>query len=255
MNVTAYLDRIGVPRPAAADAATLRALHRAHQTAVPFENLAIHLGERISLDPDDLFDKVVRRRRGGFCYELNGLFAVLLEELGYAVTRVGARVYGEHRLGPPFDHLALLVSAGRDGTWLVDVGFGRHSSYPLRLADRGEQPDPGGRFRLADADGGDLDVLRDGEPQYRIERTPRQLSDFAPTCWWQQTWPGSHFRRNPVCTRLDGDDRVTVSGRTLIRTSGSARAETALASDEQVLSAYRVHFGIELDRVPSPPQE
>jgi N-hydroxyarylamine O-acetyltransferase len=246
VDVTAYLARIGVPRPASADAAALRHLSWAHQVAVPFENLDIHLGVPVSLDPDDLFDKVVRRRRGGLCYELNGLFALLLEELGHRVERVAARVYRGDGFGPIFDHLALVV----DGLWLVDVGFGRHSSYPLRLTDRGEQADPGGCFRLVDADGGDLDVLRDGEPQYRIERRSRSLADFEPACWWQQTWPESHFRASPVCSRLDGDDRITLSGRTLIRRVAGERTETVLESDEDILRAYRDHFGVSLDRIP-----
>jgi N-hydroxyarylamine O-acetyltransferase len=251
MDVTAYLDRIGVPRPAVADDAVLRELSRAHQATVPFENLSIHLGEPISLDPDDLFDKVVRRRRGGFCYELNGLFALLLVELGYSVDRVAARVRrGDGTFGPLFDHLALIV----DDRWIVDVGFGRHSSYPLAAGSREDQVDPGGRFRVAGAGHGDLDIHRDGVPQYRIERRPRDLLDFEPACWWQQSWPPSHFRTGPVCSRLDGDDRITLSGRKLVRSSGGAGTETPLESDEAVLAAYRIHFGIELDRVPAPPQ-
>ncbi|MFZ0046253.1 MAG: arylamine N-acetyltransferase, partial [Streptosporangiaceae bacterium] len=169
-TASAYLERIGAPPGVRADAAGIRLLHRAHQLAVPFENLSIHLSEPISLAEDDLVGKIVRRRRGGFCYELNGLFALLLEALGARVTRVGARVFGQDGLGPPFDHLALIVH-GSDGSgpWLADVGFGRHSVYPLLLDGRARQDDPAGVFELADADGGDLDVLRDGQPQYRIE--------------------------------------------------------------------------------------
>src|SRR5215468_1867636 len=123
-QLEAYLTRIGVPQPAAADAAALRWLHRAHLLAVPFENLSIHLGEPISLDPGDLLAKVVGRRRGGFCYELNGAFALLLEALGFGVRRVAARVYGGGKLGPPFDHLCLAVRPADDGApWLADVGF------------------------------------------------------------------------------------------------------------------------------------
>ncbi|WP_436530579.1 arylamine N-acetyltransferase family protein [Actinoplanes sp. HUAS TT8] len=244
MDFPAYLNRIGQPRPAVADDAALRELSWAHQTAVPFENLSIHLGEPISLEPGDLFDKVVTRRRGGFCYELNGLFALLLEELGYSVDRVASRVHrGDGRFGPLFDHLALIV----DGRWVVDVGFGRHSSYPLRLDTPGEQADPGGRFAVIPADDGDLDIYRDGEPQYRLERRARPLTDFEPACWWQQTWPESNFRRKPVCSRLDGDSRITLSGRSLLRDG----TETALGSDAEVLAAYKSHFGIELDRVPA----
>ena len=94
-TVVAYLNRVGVTVPAVSDAAGLRTLHRAHQLTVPFENLSIHLAEPISLDERDLIDKIVRRRRGGFCYELNGAFALLLEARhspgGQARTGAGAR--------------------------------------------------------------------------------------------------------------------------------------------------------------------
>jgi N-hydroxyarylamine O-acetyltransferase len=118
----------------------LRDLHRLHQVAVPFENLSIHLDEPISLNEADLVDKIVTRRRGGFCYELNGTFALLLEALGFGVTRAAARVHMGGRFGPPFDHLALIVQPDvGTARWLADVGFGNHGVYPLRLDDRGEQ--------------------------------------------------------------------------------------------------------------------
>jgi len=250
--LTAYLDRIAAGRPRALDDATLGALHRAHLMAVPFENLSIHLAEPISLDEGDLLDKIVTRRRGGFCYELNGAFALLLQALGAHVVRVAARVYGDGQPGPPFDHLALVVHlpAG-GGPWLADVGFGSHSTYPLRFGSRQEQDDPAGRFSLADAPAGDVDVFRDGQPQYRIEGRQRSLADFVPTCWWQQTSPESHFTRSTICSRLTDDGRVSLSGRTLIQTSGGSRTERELPTDGAVLAAYRDHFGITLDRVPT----
>ena len=253
-TVMAYLNRIEVTAPPASDAASLRALHRAHQLAVPFENLSIHLAEPISLDERDLIDKIVRRRRGGFCYELNGTFALLLEALGARVSRVAARVYGEAGLSPPFDHLALIVRpADGSGPWLADVGFGSHSDYPLLLEARGDQDDPAGRFRLADAEAGDIDVLRDGEPQYRIETRERSLGDCVPTCWWQQTSPLSHFTRSTICSRLTPGGRVSISGRTLILTRGGARTEEQLDTDDALLAAYRDHFGIVLSQVPNDP--
>ena len=235
MNVDGYLERIGADRSTA-----LRELHRLHQTAVPFENLSIHLGEPISLDAEDLFDKIVGRRRGGFCYELNGLFALLLEALGHSVTRLAARVGG----GPPFDHLTLLV----DAVWLVDVGFGAHSTYPLRFDSPSPQDDPGGKFAIAVLADGDVDVLKDGKPEYRIEMRPRSLSDFIPTCWWQSTSPSSHFTEKTVCTRLDGDGRITISGRNFISTHGDVRTQEQLTTDEALLAAYRDRFGITLPR-------
>ncbi len=251
-TLAAYLDRIGVSRPRVLDTSALRALHRAHLLAVPFENLSIHLAEPISLAEADLMDKIVTRRRGGFCYELNGAFALLLEGLGAQVTRAAARVAGgDGQLGPPFDHLALIVRAADGaGPWLADVGFGSHSSYPLRFDHRDGQDDPGGRFLLADAAEGDVDVSKDGALEYRIEQRDRALADFSPTCWWQQTSPLSHFTRSTICSRLTGEGRISISGRTLIRSSGTARTEQQLHGDAEVLAAYREHFGIALDRVP-----
>jgi N-hydroxyarylamine O-acetyltransferase len=235
----AYLRRIEVQPPAVADAAGLRRLHRAHQLAVPFENLSIHLGEPVSLAEDDLVAKIVRNRRGGFCYELNGLFALLLESLGAEVTRVAARVHGDGGLGPPFDHLALLVRLP-DGSapWLADVGFGSHSVYPLLADSRAAQDDPAGTFRLADAGAGDVDVLKDDQPQYRIETRPRSLS---------------HFTKGTICSRLTESGRVSIAGRTLIRSSTGSRAEEELEEDAALLAAYRDLFGVILSRVPEPP--
>jgi N-hydroxyarylamine O-acetyltransferase len=250
-TLAAYLRRIGVAHPGPADAATLRVLHRAHQMTVPFENLSIHLSEPISLDPGALLDKIVTRRRGGFCYELNGAFALLLQALGAEVTRVAARVHGEAGLGPPFDHLALVVRpADGSGPWLADVGFGSHSVYPLLFDSRDPQDDPAARFLLADAPEADVEVLKDGRPEYRIERRPRGLDEFVPTCWWQQTSPDSHFTRSTICSRLTEDGRVSISGRSLIRTGGGSRTEEQMP-DDAVLAAYRDHFGIILDRVPT----
>ena len=198
-----YLNRIGARRPASPAAEALRDLHVRHLLAVPFENLSIHLGEPIRLDGKSLFDKIVLRRRGGFCYELNGAFGRLLRALGFPVSYLAAGVFGEGgALSPLFDHMVLGVDAG--GSWLADVGFGDHSLHPLRMDDAGAQPDPHGTFQVSKTPEGDLDILRDGKPQYRVETRPRRLEDFAPACWWQQTSPDSHFRRSLICTPARG---------------------------------------------------
>lgn len=251
-GLAAYLDRIRVSRPSQLDQGALREIHRAHLLAVPFENLSIHLSEAISLREDDLIEKIVTRRRGGFCYELNGAFSQLLRALGADVRLASARVRGNNRFGPPFDHLVLIVGLhDRSGPWLADVGFGDHSVYPLLLDSREEQHDPGGLFRVADADDTDLDVFRNGEPQYRLERRARSLSDFVPTCWWQQTSPESHFTQSTICSRLTATGRVSLSGHTLIHTDAGVRTKRELPSGEAVLAAYQEHFGISLERVPT----
>jgi N-hydroxyarylamine O-acetyltransferase len=257
---SAYLQRIAVPRPLGVDTVTLHVLHRAHQLTVPFENLSMHLAEPISLADEDLIDKIVRRGRGGICYELNGAFALLLQSLDVEVTRVAARVYGDDgRLGIPLDHMALIVRpSDGSGPWLADVGFGRHSTYPLLFDSRHEQDDPGGHFRLADTPDGDVDVFRDGQPQYRIDTRAFTQSDFVPTCWWQASSPDSHFTQSTICSRLTETGRISLSDRTLIITDNGVRTEEQLPSDQAVLDAYRQHFNITLDRMPEvlfpPPQ-
>jgi N-hydroxyarylamine O-acetyltransferase len=249
--VDEYLTRIGLSRPVSADLQALRDLQLAHLLTVPFENLSIHLGEPIVLDQDSLVAKVARMRRGGFCYELNGAFAALLTALGFRVSLLSARVFGDGgQPGPPFDHLTLRVDLAEP--WLVDVGFGRFSMQPLRLSIPGDQTDPGGTFRVADSPSGngELDISHDGEPAYRIDPRPYTLSDFGPTCWWQQTCPGSHFRKSLTCSLSTSSGRVTLSRDRLIITQHGHREERTLTSDAEILDAYRRYFGIDLDRVP-----
>src|SRR5215213_4881753 len=165
MDVQAYLRRINYRGELAPTAATLRELHRAHLLAVPFENLDIHLGRPIILDQEALFDKIVTRRRGGFCYELNGVFALLLRELGFDVTLLAAGVARANgSFGPEFDHLTLLVkSPSTDPTtrnlqstiynlqsemWLADVGFGDSFRAPLCFVEGVEQEQDGRAYRL-----------------------------------------------------------------------------------------------------------
>jgi N-hydroxyarylamine O-acetyltransferase len=249
-QVDAYLARIGAVRPARPGIEALRELQRAHLLSVPFENLSIHLGEPIVLDERALVEKVVDRRRGGFCYELNGAFAVLLTTLGYQVTLLSARVFDGDRPGPPFDHLALRVDL--DEPWLVDVGFGKFSQYPLRLGASGDQHDRGGVFRIVkDSGRGDVDVIVDGTPEYRLDLRPYKLSDFVPTCWWQQTSPQSHFTQSLMCSLTTESGRVTLSGAKLIHTVDGERREHLLDGDADVLDAYRTYFGISLDQVPT----
>src|SRR5829696_2117836 len=122
MNIEAYLKRINYNGPLEPTAETLRALQVAHLLSVPFENLSIHAGEPIVLDEETLFTKIVGTRRGGFCYECNGLFAGLLRALGFEVAMLAAGVARpDGTFGPEFDHMTLIVTL--EDRWLVDVGF------------------------------------------------------------------------------------------------------------------------------------
>jgi|GEM_PF-222020 len=243
----AYLRRISYEGSLAPDEATLRALHLTHLAAVPFENLDIHLGRPIILEEERIYSKIVRGRRGGFCYELNCGFALLLRALGYNVTLLSAGTYDGENFGPEFDHMTLLVHHER--RWLVDVGFGDAFAEPLLLDEPEEQTQRSGRYRIENAAG--LRTLlhhTDGRwvPLHRFTLRPRRLSDFAGMCDFHQLSPDSPFPRRWFCSRLAPEGRITVTARRLRRMVGDERIDIDFAGPEEALDALRVHFGIDL---------
>jgi N-hydroxyarylamine O-acetyltransferase len=249
LNVQAYLERINYHGPLAPTAETLRALHGAHLHAVPFENLSIHAGEPILLEDEALFKKIVEDRRGGFCYECNGLFAALLRALGFDVRMLSAEVaHADGGFSPPFDHMALLV--GLDERRLADVGFGDSFLEPLRLDERGEQGTSGGPAFRIDEEDPYLILMRhdkgeDWKAQYRFTLRPYEYSDYAEMCRYHQTSPESHFTRSTVCSLATPEGRVTLSGMRFITTSErDGRVERTLATEEEYADILREHFGI-----------
>ena len=225
---------------------TLRCLHRSHLLAVPFENLDVAIGRRIVPSIESSFEKIVRRRRGGFCYELNGLFSWLLRELGFRVTLLSARVCDEGmQPGPEFDHLTLLV--GLEKNVLADVGFGDSFLEPLPI-DVVEIDDSAG-YRVT---GTDPELVverrRDGrwQRQYVFSMTARRLSEFGGMCEYHQTSPLSHFTRNVICSMATSTGRVTLSGRRAIVTTSSGRQERDIADEEEYRALLKDWFGIDL---------
>jgi N-hydroxyarylamine O-acetyltransferase len=267
---TAYLQRIGYEGPVTPSAGTLAALSHTHLLHVPFENLEIvPLGRPLSLAPADLFAKIVVGQRGGFCYELNGLFALLLADLGFGVERLAFQFAEEGGYGPAFDHLALRVTTTTDddlgpagSPWLVDVGGGRNSfAHPIPLAPLGTasapQPADGAVYRVTD--GGAHQHVWMKEPGgdwvelYRFEPVARCLDDFVAMCLHHQSAPDSTFTQIPICTLLTNNGRIAVRGGVLTRSGPGWKEETPLPDEAAVHAAIREHFGIDLEQ-PSPPQ-
>jgi N-hydroxyarylamine O-acetyltransferase len=254
VNVSAYLERINYGGSTEATANTLAALHRAHLYAVPFENLDIHLGRPIVLDEDRLFDKIVRQRRGGFCYELNACFAALLRAMGFEVYMMSARVWGENKApGPEFDHMNLRVEL--EATWLADVGFGEAFLQPMPLRNGAEREDQGTHYRLNYDDQAGRWSLRSrelGVPSWvtRYDFTVRghALHEFAAQCIHTQTSPQSLFTQKRICTRPSADGRITLSDLRLITTRDGVRSERELAGEEEYRALLREHFGIALPK-------
>jgi N-hydroxyarylamine O-acetyltransferase len=248
MDIQAYLKRINYSGTPDISHDSLRELQRKHMVSVPFENLDIHLGIPIVLDEGLLFEKIVNRRRGGFCCELNGLFAALLRELGYNVQRLACRVSnGTGGFGIEFGHMALLVTLG--DRWLVDVGFGASFLEPLRLDDPDDQIQMSNCYRIR-ADGEQLTYWKKVDdlwaPQYSFTLQAYSLGAFTGGCHHHQTSPESWFTRQIVVTRATLEGRITMIDRLLKVASNGSLRERVLERDQDYLEAIRENFGIVL---------
>src|SRR5690606_6046973 len=221
-TVDAYLERIGAARPARPTVEALFELQERHVMTVPYETLDFHLRRPQPIGAPAI-EKIVGRRRGGTCYELNGSLSALLAALGFEVDVLGARVNDGGEWGAVLGHMLLrVVAADSPERWLVDVGYGRGPRLPLRFGERGPQQDPHGVFQVRPAPLGDLDVLRDGKLQYRVETRPRTVGDFEHVWWWYRNDLTSPMNANLYCTLPTAGGRVTLSGDTLtLRENGS----------------------------------
>jgi N-hydroxyarylamine O-acetyltransferase len=230
LNVFAYLDRIAYAGSIVPTIEVLRNLHRAHILSVPFENLDIALGRKIVCEENAFIQKIVKRRRGGFCYELNGAFA------------------DDGSEGPEFDHLALRVDL--DEPWLADVGFGDSFLEPLQLRPGVEQQQDGWIYRVANCaeslcmERADRDAI--WKRQYSFTLTPRSLNDFAAMCQYHQTSPESPFTRKSICSMAVPSGRITVAEQKRIVTRDGTKEERLFTSDEEYRAALKEHFGVVL---------
>jgi len=221
-------------------------LQLAHLFTVPFENLSIHIREPIVLDREALFTKIVERRRGGFCYECNGLFAGLLQALDFDVTMLSAEVAGrEGAFGPAFDHITLIVNLDR--RWLVDVGFGDSFREPLLLDDSREQVRDGHGYKIDHDNDYRLLLRRENDewiPQYRFMLEPHRFEDFAAMCRYHQTSPESHFTQKRICSLPTAEGRITLSDMRFIESSMDGTKLERTVGEDEYRRLLRERFGI-----------
>jgi N-hydroxyarylamine O-acetyltransferase len=223
MDVERYLERLSIKARPQPDLAGLALLQYQHMLEIPFENLDVLLGRAIILDGNRLYEKIVSHRRGGFCYELNGLFAGLLRHLGFGVQLLSAGVYNQDQdvFGPEYDHMALFVTlnggkADRNEHYLVDVGFGDSFLAPIPFST-GIGRDSSGDYRLQPPKGSEgrfvLERRSAGNwvPQYRFGLQPQTLGAYEERCHFHQTSPASSFTQKAVVTRVTPQGRVSLT--------------------------------------------
>jgi N-hydroxyarylamine O-acetyltransferase len=237
MNTEKYLRRLGIETfDLPVNAESLKLLQRKHLLNVPFENLDIHWKHPILLDTDKFYRKIVEVGRGGFCYELNGLFNELLRNLGFRTRLVSARVAdGKGGFSREYDHLAILVTAG-ETEYLADVGFGAFTAEPLELAFDLEQTDKEGVFVVKKFADDYLEVSKkDGDSwrsEYIFKPFGRDLQEFAEMCDFHQTSTESHFTQGKVCSLMLENGRKTLTDKKFIETKNGEKSETEIDSEE-----------------------
>jgi N-hydroxyarylamine O-acetyltransferase len=249
MDLQAYLDRIGFVGEARTDVDTLRAVHHRHLTSITYENLSVQLGEPVGIDPAAAYAKIVGGRRGGWCYEMNGLLGWALEEIGFDVMRMAAGVLrsvrGDWIIG---NHLALAVQL-EDGPWLADVGFGDglREAVPLREGPI-EQFGLSYRLELLDDEHWRLHNHEHGgaaDFDFRHERA--EEARLGELCTWLQTAEESGFVQTLICQRFTPDAIEVLRGRVRRTITPDGTREWVLNDADELQREVQETFELDVD--------
>ena len=248
--VQKYLTRINYNGSRTPNLAVLRKLHRQHLLSIPFENLSIMSHQHIRLDFETLSEKILDQGRGGFCFELNGLFFKLLEEFGFTARMVSARVLNpDGEFGPEHDHLAIIVSLDED--WLVDVGFGNNFLEPVPILSDQEYVDDEGYFKVERHGPDKLALMHSADGvsytcEYIFTIRRSNIEDFVEMCEYHQTSPNAPNTQKLFCTMAVPGGRKTLSGNSFSVRDGEGSSKVLLADNDEIKRVLDEHFGISL---------
>ncbi|OBG57868.1 arylamine N-acetyltransferase [Mycobacterium sp. E3339] len=258
LNLGEYFDRIGYGGATAPNLEVLRALVSAHTRAIPFENLDPVMGVPVDdLSPEALAGKLVRRRRGGYCYENNGLMGYVLADLGFRVRRLAGRVVWMRppdAPSPPQTHTVLAVTfPGSHGSYLVDVGFGGQTpTSPLRIETGTVQQTTHEPYRLDDRGDGlilQAQVRGEWQPLYEFGTRTAPDIDLVVGSWFVSTHPSSHFVTGLMAACVTDDARLNLAGRNLSIHRADASEKIRLDDAAAVVDTLRDRFGIDVSDV------
>ncbi|TYS47972.1 arylamine N-acetyltransferase family protein [Bacillus infantis] len=243
MNIERYLARIQADKKEPGLEA-LAQLQKSHMKSIPFENLDVIRKVPIRLDTDQFYKKVVENGRGGFCYELNGLFQTFLSAMGYSSALISCTVKTPGGWAKENSHAAILVYL--DQPYLTDVGFGDSARQPIPL-DGTIKEDESGKYKVRDLGDGCYDLMHyaSGEWQikYRFSEEKRSLGFFEDSCTFNQTSAESPFTKDDIITIANENGRITLSGHSLIKTENGEKIKTELDKSSKI-EALKKFFGI-----------
>lgn len=252
MDLDGYCARIGFTGPRTPTLDTLNAIHLLHPQAIPFENLDPLLGVPPDLEIGPLEDKLVRRHRGGYCFEHNLLLKHVLETIGFRVTGLGGRVVWGAAPGarPARSHMLLRIELP-DGPYLADVGFGGLTlTTPLRFTPDIAQSTPHEPFRVASIPGGyrmEVKLGNEWQALYRFDLVEQELIDYQVANWYVATHPRSTFVNGLVAARVHGNHRLTLRNTTLSDYSlGGSTHRRTLTDVDELKGVLTGSFGITL---------
>jgi N-hydroxyarylamine O-acetyltransferase len=248
MHVDRYLERIGVSGPLTPNLETLRALHRAHLTSISYENLDVQLSRPVTIEIPAIYEKIVVNKRGGWCYEMNGIFGWALGQLGFRVTRATGAVMrelgGEASVG---NHLVLRVEMD-EGLYLADVGFGDGPIEPIRVAP-GKFTVHGFAFDLARVDENWWRLHnhpRGGAPSFDFNLAAADETRFAAQCNRLQVSPESIFVQNALCFRHTQAGVSILRGRTLHRIEGESASNALIEDADEFMAILESEFALQV---------
>ena len=253
--LTAYFARICWSGSANVNLETLQALHLLHNSAIPFENLDVLLPREMQLDDLSLEEKLVTARRGGYCFEQNGVFERALREIGFNVrSLLGRVVLANPSSLPPRTHRLLLVELQGE-QWIADVGFGGQTlTAPIRLQADIEQQTPHGEYRLVQE--GDDWILQfrhhdHWQSMYRFDLVVQHQSDYLMGNFWSAHWPQSHFRHHLLmCRHLPDGGKLTLTNFHFTRyQDGRAIEQINLPDVASLYALLQEQFGLGVDDV------
>jgi len=251
--LTEYFARTGWQQPVSVDIETLRALHLQHNSTIPFENIDVVLPREIQLDDQSLVDKLVTGRRGGYCFEQNGLFERVLREVGFNVrSLLGRVVLANPPQMPPRTHRLLLVELNGE-RWIADVGFGGQTlTAPIQLIAEKEQATPHGLYRLIN-DGLDW-VLQfrhheHWQSMYHFDLAAQYQNDYVMGNFWSAHWPQSHFRHHLLmCRHLPDGGKLTLTNLHFTHwQNGQVIEQRNLPDAEALYQLMQERFGLGVD--------
>lgn len=252
MDVQAYLDRIGYAGIPRVDLATLRDLHRRHLQAIPYENFDVQLRRPGSLDPQRAYDKIVGGGRGGWCYEMNGLLAAMLREIGFTVTEMaGAVLRSERGESSHGNHLVLRVDL--DQPYIADVGFGDGTLEPVPLS-AGNYHCAGFDFRIEQLEDGWLrfhNHPQGGAAYFDFQDAPAQRAQLEATSHWLRTSPESIFTQTALAFRHHPGGVRVLLGRTLNQVTPDHKTSKIIETADELVAILREEFSLDLPEAAS----